>query len=421
MPETSTHLERALNVNNVSNSRFAAARLMRTYQRLHLVTNANDVILFPVGMLNMPHTPQLKSQTSSYSFSSSVLPSATTPSAMSRKKEKESKAHATVIDPTLRKAMTHQMSLHHFDESVMCDHAPVIVFPLLRMEDRWTNGKPPTEYVEPYLRSLKIAVDVMNAARIAHLDLRPPNIMWKPASSSSSSSSLSSSFTSSEVEMKIIDLENALPFDSFLRFKGRNKNILSDNRYPFFHSSFTSFTSSSTSASTSTSSSTSSTSSTTSSPSPPPSVIGSEHNDWFLKMVSAWARQIDHTSFENFMTTTTTVDLEEVVSGDEAISVPTHSTISLPPTPIPLSTLSTSQTTFSIITSVASQNKVEAGEVVEQEMEREVEVDVVRKLNDARKKRERNDTEEDEEEEGKKKRQRKEKKRKKLRKEKKRE
>ena len=53
-----------------------------------------------------------------------------------------------------------------------------IVFERLRHKDGWTNEKPVGEAaVRKYMNLLKNALDLLNKARVAHLDLRPQNIM----------------------------------------------------------------------------------------------------------------------------------------------------------------------------------------------------------------------------------------------------
>ena len=55
-------------------------------------------------------------------------------------------------------------------------YKPIILFP--QLEDYHTD-KPPLPLRVGYETSLERAITVLNQAGVAHLDLRPENIMWK--------------------------------------------------------------------------------------------------------------------------------------------------------------------------------------------------------------------------------------------------
>lgn len=80
---------------------------------------------------------------------------------------------------------------------------PVIIFPGLTVQDGWTNEKPPSDCVSMYLEALAQAVAFLNRAQIAHMDLRPPNIMWRQNSDGM-------------LEVMVIDFEDAVAFGRFI-------------------------------------------------------------------------------------------------------------------------------------------------------------------------------------------------------------
>jgi hypothetical protein len=75
---------------------------------------------------------------------------------------------------------------------------PIVLFPWLQ---NYSTNKPPPQLRESYLAGLNEAVQLLNQTKIAHLDLRPENIMWRETGELG------------KVDMKIIDLETAVRFD----------------------------------------------------------------------------------------------------------------------------------------------------------------------------------------------------------------
>jgi hypothetical protein len=99
------------------------------------------------------------------------------------------------------------------------DCRPVMLFPRLFPSDGWTTAKPPPELRAVYVQHLRRAVQLLNLAGVAHLDLRPSNIMWRRVDPSIPS-----------VEMRLVDFADAQLFDTIIP----NRYVsLCDRRYPF--------------------------------------------------------------------------------------------------------------------------------------------------------------------------------------------
>jgi hypothetical protein len=102
---------------------------------------------------------------------------------------------------------------------------PLILFPRLSRDDGWTNDKPARGLQQQrYLGQLELAIAALNTAKIAHLDLRPANILWREAQNDDVHS----------VELRLIDFEDAVPFGQVIP-PGFVQIIVSraDRRYPF--------------------------------------------------------------------------------------------------------------------------------------------------------------------------------------------
>ena len=104
---------------------------------------------------------------------------------------------------------------------------PLILFPRLPPRDGWRNDKPSAELIDSYLAQLHDVVSALNSASIAHLDMRPANIMWRGSNNKNSSSS-------SCVEFRLMDIEYAEYFDYVIP-PGFVTTVVhnSDSRYPF--------------------------------------------------------------------------------------------------------------------------------------------------------------------------------------------
>jgi hypothetical protein len=135
--------------------------------------------------------------------------------------------------------------------------AIVVPFPLLCEKDGWSNNKPPESHAQAYINELCTAVSVLNDAEVAHMDLRPSNIMWRLDPDDDS-----------KVQMQIIDLEDAERFGHPIRLWEVLKD---DARYPV------------------------------PSDADSPMKASAYHNDWFLNSVSAWARDTHAERYSRFM------------------------------------------------------------------------------------------------------------------------
>jgi hypothetical protein len=204
--------------------------VMFAYHRIYPQENACEYFLFPLGVVSYPSTTS-----TAYASICSTL-------------------HETMCSKMKRCISTH---FPHYHEDLVADGCPVIVYDMLPMEE-WVNTKPPPELVQSYVRCVTIAVDIMNAAKIAHMDLRPANIMW---------CRLSMDIT--EVKIRVIDLEDAVPFGFCIRSV---ESLKLDPRYPIFRTDDRTFIPAS-----------------------------SAHNDWFCEAVSSWAQQDDENEFTQYM------------------------------------------------------------------------------------------------------------------------
>ena len=132
------------------------------------------------------------------------------------------------------------------------DHTPLLVYPLLR---NYRSSKPDVRYRSKYVEKLKNVVHALNTARIAHLDLRPENILWtidKPAEN---------------IHLQVIDFEDVVPFDYLFRI---HENM--DARYPFLEEQRNR-----------------------------DCRAASVHNNWFLAAVEAWVMDDSDDKFSAFM------------------------------------------------------------------------------------------------------------------------
>jgi serine/threonine protein kinase len=102
---------------------------------------------------------------------------------------------------------------------------PLILFPRLSPSDGWTDAKPALGIIQQlYLEQLKLAIDALNTAGIAHLDLRPANALWREIHNGDTPS----------VELRLIDFEDAVPFGQVIPPELVRVIVDSDDyRYPF--------------------------------------------------------------------------------------------------------------------------------------------------------------------------------------------
>lgn len=131
---------------------------------------------------------------------------------------------------------------------------PIIVFPFLN--ESWKSTKPPSELIVSYCESLTTVVEILNAAKVAHMDLRPANIMWTVS-------------PEGRFLMQVIDFEDAVIFGSRIKHiealqRDRCK------RYPLMNSADL-------------------------------QIAASYHNIWFLVSITEWLHDTTDHSFEDFM------------------------------------------------------------------------------------------------------------------------
>lgn len=128
----------------------------------------------------------------------------------------------------------------------------LVVFPFLH---GWRNDRPPPSHTDQYIEQLTRAIDILNAAEVAHMDLYPSNIMWQISSDNN-------------LEMQIIDFEDAVLFGSKVMFIEILKR---DLRYPPMEARALQFAS-------------------------------KYHNMWYLVCVSSWLKESEpDTDFSEFM------------------------------------------------------------------------------------------------------------------------
>lgn len=213
---------------DVSSARVNLDVLMSVYSHLHSVVDADKSILFPVGVVSCPSTQN----------------------------ENGDDIRALLIN-FMKQHFRKWSNENNFN------HLIFVIYPHLNSSDGWQSSdiRPPQELVEAYLMSLAQAVNVLNQAEIAHIDLRyevnicdktligliftllyftllylttissfhsdrPANILWRIlpeemgvdrlVSQSSSTIPLKGNIGSdrigASVEIQIIDFEDAVPF-----------------------------------------------------------------------------------------------------------------------------------------------------------------------------------------------------------------
>ena len=204
--------------NDASISFTNVERMMYIYNILYKTDKSKDFVLFPVGLMCVPTNNQI------------------------------------YFDPIER------MLVKYFSdfENEKLKKSPIIIFPNLSSLS-WTNNKPKEQVViSSYLEALSAAVNVLNQAAVAHMDLRPHNIMWNWDEHTNS------------IRIQIIDFEDAVLFGSKIRSLDKLKGD-NTHRYP---------------------------------PMPLKELeYASEyHNRWFLVSITSWLRSTAHEStFSEYM------------------------------------------------------------------------------------------------------------------------
>eukprot|EP01042_Synura_sphagnicola_P002353 gene2353-biopygen2567 len=104
-------------------------------------------------------------------------------------------------------------------------YCPLILFPRLFVDEGWGISKPSEQHRQGYLEQVSAATTALNTASVAHLDMRPANVMWRPVAEDTSMSC---------VEVRLIDFEDAELFGDEISSELVTAVIRSrDRRYPF--------------------------------------------------------------------------------------------------------------------------------------------------------------------------------------------
>jgi hypothetical protein len=195
---------------NFSNNNLLLNNIMRIYYRLSEQEGSRNCILFPYGVVNIPG-------------------------------EQDQYAGIQVREQILR------ILKRCFPNKPFSDLTPCLVYKNLS-SDQWINDIPPVKYRKLYLEALMKAILIFNAAEVAHLDLRFPNIFWN-VKQKDTIDTIATSMTelkmeetttqehSVEIQLQITDFEFATIFnqalpDRYLDMVARNIQIHGDSRFP---------------------------------------------------------------------------------------------------------------------------------------------------------------------------------------------
>ena len=175
-----------------SNLRTHVYRIMNIYYRLSEIQDSEIFFLFPTGVVTVP-------------------------------------AEDIPENKEFRSALVSAVCDTYFADMASCmTHRPLIAFDFLSQYNGWRNDRPSSAYTDSYLNNISKAIDIMNSAGVAHLDLRPSNIMWRPLGSNKPN----------DVEVKIIDFEDGAIFGSLVPPPFVEHVVTAtDTRYPFDKSS----------------------------------------------------------------------------------------------------------------------------------------------------------------------------------------
>jgi len=183
----------ALNNFLVSNQRIILSRMMMIYEKLFNVietegSSPDNVIQFPIGLVTVPMSNTI---------------------------------HAKGI----REALLHCIKRffdHRNGINYNYDNDPCLIFHFLDSKEGWTNYRPDNDHRDSYIQQLRTAINILNSAGVVHMDLRPANIMWR---------SKNTSIGNKEVELKIIDFEDALMVGTVMN-EALARVYSNDPRYP---------------------------------------------------------------------------------------------------------------------------------------------------------------------------------------------
>ena len=124
------------------------------------------------------------------------------------------------------RAMLVQNCIDNSFRGLDLSYRPLILFPLLKSNDGWSNDKPSEKYKQSYVEQLGYAIAILNTAGVAHLDMRPPNIMWRGIDTADKEVG--------QVELYLIDFEDAIFFNFVIPPQFINIVVYNvDTRYSF--------------------------------------------------------------------------------------------------------------------------------------------------------------------------------------------
>lgn len=179
-------------------------RIMQIYNKLWNYTlidsHMQDYFLFPIGVMSIASKRIIKIQQKTSSKDSSHLYS----------------DNVQRIDDNIQYDVLKRINdIPNFRTTDWPITTPVIIFDALKSSQGWKNTKPDEVYVQEYLSHLYEIVTILNNSSIAHLDLRPANIMWRIKNDCN-------------LEIKIIDFEDSYIFGEVVLIADMN-----DPRYPY--------------------------------------------------------------------------------------------------------------------------------------------------------------------------------------------
>lgn len=225
-----------------SNKLLRLNHIMETYEVLRKSSaSAADLILFPAGVVSVP-------------------------------------AGDGAENRDLRVGLMAHCEEHFAQEELT--HTPLILFPRLH---GWKTEKPPEHLQRSYIKQLKRVRDVLDEARIAHLDQRAANIMWREKQQGGSDAQ------PGKVEIRLIDFEEARFFGELI--PGVRVEALvrkRDWRYPF-----------------------------KSGDDELDQFAGKKHNAFFFKALKQWINS-DIVKFDDFMVGEGAAILQEIENPDSA-------------------------------------------------------------------------------------------------------
>ena len=166
----------------ISNSTNNLDNILSAYKELDFVPNSTECILFPIGIMCI--------------------------------NDKSVKTTRDIVK------FVYDVVASDFEGFVFPVGSPLLIFE--RLDSNWKNTKPPDLLRKSYLLKLEQAIEVLIKANVAHLDLRPANIMWKENKGS----------IDDQVQIFLIDFESIVFFGEIIS-PSDIMAYLKDARYPF--------------------------------------------------------------------------------------------------------------------------------------------------------------------------------------------